>query len=258
MGDILSKIAISRRTLHYYDQIDLLKPTISKDNGYRYYDDNALIKLQTILSLKSMDYTLDQIKHFFESNLVSNTEEEEDPWIPLLHAQIDHAAMKIEELRRKQFITRSVLHTIQLSGKRTEDNVQQLIKNLDSPYFSDGVIPASFPSDYFNEREVEILKQLPLLGSDDPRIEEALILLKKTRALMNVPSDGSVEREIVSRWRACLADWFKGDIDLQEKYFTFIDSISGNQPAIFGLDEELNRFIDDLMKKYKLEGSGAQ
>lgn len=198
---------------------------------------------------------MEQIKHFLDTNVVSNLEEE-DPWIPLLHAQIDHAAMKIEELRRKQFMLRSVLHTIQMSGRRHEEHVLQLIERLDSPNFRDGEIPASFPSDIFNEQEIEILKQLPLLGSEDSRIEEALLLLKRTRGMMNDPSEESVEREIVARWNECIAAWFKGDIELQEKYFSFIDMNSSDQPLILGLDDELIRYIDDLMKKYNPEGSG--
>ncbi|MCC9724160.1 MerR family DNA-binding transcriptional regulator, partial [Streptococcus agalactiae] len=35
---------ISVRTLHYYDEIDLLSPSFVGENGYRYYDDESLIK----------------------------------------------------------------------------------------------------------------------------------------------------------------------------------------------------------------------
>ena len=38
IGEMIHKVKISRRTLHYYDEIGLLKPTISRENGYRYYD----------------------------------------------------------------------------------------------------------------------------------------------------------------------------------------------------------------------------
>lgn len=257
IGDILNKVKVSRRTLHYYDQIDLLKPTVSKENGYRYYDDKALLKLQTILSLKSMDYSLEQIKDFFDTKVPSNIAQE-DPWIPLLQEQINYAALKIENLRRKQFILRSVLHTIGLSGKRNEEHVLQLIERMESQDFQDGEIPASFPSKYFNEGEMEVLKQLPLLGSEDSRIEQALMLLKKTRAIMSSAFDESAEREIVERWRDCIAGWFKGDIELQEKYFAFIDSTNMQKPAIWGLDEKLIRYIDSLIEKYLNEGGGNE
>ncbi|MCC9785184.1 MerR family transcriptional regulator, partial [Streptococcus agalactiae] len=49
---------ISVRTLHYYDEIDLLPPSFVGENGYRYYDDESLIKLQEILLFKELEFPL--------------------------------------------------------------------------------------------------------------------------------------------------------------------------------------------------------
>lgn len=53
---------VSVRTLHYYDEIGLLKPTLVTDSGYRMYDDYALEALQQILFFKELDFTLKDIK----------------------------------------------------------------------------------------------------------------------------------------------------------------------------------------------------
>ena len=37
---------VSVRTLHYYDEIDLLKPSVVAENGYRYYNRDAVVRLQ--------------------------------------------------------------------------------------------------------------------------------------------------------------------------------------------------------------------
>lgn len=52
---------ISRRTLHYYDEIGLLKPTSVTEAGYRFYDDEALQRLQQILFFKELDFSLKDI-----------------------------------------------------------------------------------------------------------------------------------------------------------------------------------------------------
>src|SRR5512143_2686125 len=58
----LSKIAgITPRTLHYYDAIGLLKPSRVGDNGYRYYGEEALLRLQQILLYRELDLPLDHI-----------------------------------------------------------------------------------------------------------------------------------------------------------------------------------------------------
>lgn len=59
----LSELAhVTPRTLRYYDQIDLLKPESIGDNGYRYYSDESLLKLQQILFYRELDISLEQIK----------------------------------------------------------------------------------------------------------------------------------------------------------------------------------------------------
>lgn len=45
IGETSKLTGISVRTLHYYDEINLLKPSEVTESGYRYYDDNALEKL---------------------------------------------------------------------------------------------------------------------------------------------------------------------------------------------------------------------
>lgn len=53
---------ISVRTLHYYDEIGLLKPTDKSEAGYRLYDDKALETLQQILFFREFDISLRDIK----------------------------------------------------------------------------------------------------------------------------------------------------------------------------------------------------
>ena len=64
----ISELAgISVRTLHYYDEIGLLKPTQKSDAGYRLYDDRALEILQQILFFREFDIPLKEIKAVLEN-----------------------------------------------------------------------------------------------------------------------------------------------------------------------------------------------
>lgn len=58
---------ISVRTLHYYDQIGLLKPTKVTGAGYRLYDDAALGRLQNILLFRQLQFPLKEIKAILDS-----------------------------------------------------------------------------------------------------------------------------------------------------------------------------------------------
>lgn len=58
----LSKLSgLSKRTLHYYDEIGLLKPDHILDNGYRKYETSSLRRLQEICFYKELDFPLKEI-----------------------------------------------------------------------------------------------------------------------------------------------------------------------------------------------------
>ena len=59
---------VSVRTLHYYDEINLLKPTKTTDAGYRLYDDTALERLHSILLFRELQFPLGEIKAILDSN----------------------------------------------------------------------------------------------------------------------------------------------------------------------------------------------
>jgi MerR family transcriptional regulator, thiopeptide resistance regulator len=53
---------VSIRTLHHYDEIDLLKPARVGANGYRYYGRDELLRLQQILLHRELGFALDDIR----------------------------------------------------------------------------------------------------------------------------------------------------------------------------------------------------
>lgn len=59
---------VSVRTLHYYDEIGLLKPSsVDKQNGYRFYDENALLRMQEILFYRELEFPLKEIRMILSS-----------------------------------------------------------------------------------------------------------------------------------------------------------------------------------------------
>lgn len=61
-GEIARICNINKKTLFYYDQIDLLKPAIVESNGYRYYTLDQIDILSKIRALQSVGFTLLEIK----------------------------------------------------------------------------------------------------------------------------------------------------------------------------------------------------
>jgi MerR family transcriptional regulator, thiopeptide resistance regulator len=57
---------VTVRTLHHYDEIGLLTPPVVGANGYRYYDNQSVLRLQSIRFYRELDFSLDAIKAVFD------------------------------------------------------------------------------------------------------------------------------------------------------------------------------------------------
>ena len=62
IGEVAKKMGVTVRTLQYYDKEGLLSPSTQSEGGRRLYSNKDLIMLHQILSLKSLGFTLDDIK----------------------------------------------------------------------------------------------------------------------------------------------------------------------------------------------------
>ena len=67
VNEVVKLTGITVRTLHYYDEIGLLKPTTVTEAGYRLYDDTALSRLQNILLFRELQFPLKEIKAILDS-----------------------------------------------------------------------------------------------------------------------------------------------------------------------------------------------
>lgn len=97
--EIAALAGISARTLHYYDQIGLLKPAKVNEAGYRFYDDRSLETLQEIMLLRELEFPLKEIKGII-SDPGFDMRKALDSQMKLLEHQRDHLEELIRHVRR--------------------------------------------------------------------------------------------------------------------------------------------------------------
>ena len=67
--DLAKLTGVSVQTLHHYDRIGLLTPTLRGENGYRVYSETDLLKLQQIIALKFFGFELSHIKTLLKGDV---------------------------------------------------------------------------------------------------------------------------------------------------------------------------------------------
>lgn len=108
IGEFAKLTGMTTRTLRFYDQKGLLKPAARNDQGHRFYTEEDLLQLQKIMTLKLLDFTLEEIAahlHDGEMNLQHSLD------------------MQYELLKRKKSHLERVLHTV--------SHVRQVVQNFD-------------------------------------------------------------------------------------------------------------------------------
>lgn len=89
-GEFISKAHVSKKTIRYYDEHNILKPSYVNEKGARFYTEKDLAKLQQILFLKYLGFSLDDIKRMTLN---------EDDMLKSINMQTNLVSEKIEQLK---------------------------------------------------------------------------------------------------------------------------------------------------------------
>ena len=67
IGEAAERLGVSVRTLRWYDEIGLVSPAEVGENGYRYYDREALALLQQAIFYRELGLSLKDIKPLLQA-----------------------------------------------------------------------------------------------------------------------------------------------------------------------------------------------
>ncbi len=193
---------VSRRTLHYYDEIGLLKPEAVGQNGYRSYGSQALLRLQQILFFKELGFSLDQIRQVTSS-----------PGFDLLRALELHHAGLLARRERLETLIETVEQTMMtLRGELPMDEKalfdgfseeqQQRYNEEAVERWGDTARESIQKWDsYGKQKQAEILKE-------GEQVQRSLI------EAMPLGPESAEAQQAVARWHAQIRNFYEPDVEL--------------------------------------------
>ena len=207
VGEVAKKMGVTVRTLQYYDKEGLLSPSAESEGGRRLYTDKDLITLHQIISLKSLGFSLGDIKE----RLISL----ETP-IDVANAltkQADDIRQKIEQLQASlsaiEQLKTEVLQMRTVNFKKYADIIVNLQMKNDSYY-----LIKRFDDDTLDHIRSKFDKESGLDFMDRfNRLSDEIVQLQKE----NVPPESEKCQQVVKEYWSLIMEFTNGDMSMFPK-----------------------------------------
>ncbi|MCR1934813.1 MerR family transcriptional regulator [Clostridium tepidum] len=208
---------ISVRTLHYYDEIGLLKPSQITEAGYRLYDNESLKTLQQILFFKELDIPLKEIKEIMASDYFDKMK-------------------SLENQKKLLILKRNRLNRlIKLINKTLKGENTMSFKEFDMTAYYNVL------EEFKKENKDSVIKNWGSIDKFDEMIEQARANESKI-AKNAIKQFGSIEKYA----KAIKKNLNSNSLSLGEEYDKFKkDCLYDRHPK---LKELFNALVDDLSK----------
>ncbi|SIR53204.1 DNA-binding transcriptional regulator, MerR family [Bacillus cereus] len=242
IGEISKETNVTTRTLRYYEEIGLLRPSYVADSGYRYYSKDDVITLQQITTFKKLGFKLSEIKEVLKEEKGIS---EEDRWKHAIQNEIQTIQGEVKRLQDLEKLLYTTFHSIELTGELRTEDLMLFIKSVQGIGQRE-----KFWKRYFNEEEQQIIKGLPTFEENDKRTKEWLQVLREIRERINEPVDSPEVQQLAEKVVAFSMHIFQEDEQLINKYWELIRPEEGEIAKVYGLDSETMKYIDEMVDYY--------
>lgn len=242
--DVSEISGVSIRTLRYYDEIGLLKPTELSDAGYRLYDNKALERLQEIMFFKELEIPLEDIKKIMDSpnydkeqalltqkNLLEQKRNRLNGIIELITDVMKGVNTMSFEAFNNEDVQKMVNHTLECMSKESLGRQIQKYGSLEK-------YKEHLMSGYANEQVTADL--LKWYGSKEKVIEAVM------QATGNPEEIKQEQEENTKIYRQFMAAKEAGNMDMAH---SAVEMLAENYKKMFALDNARNILLD-LAKEY--------
>lgn len=204
MGEIrysvkqLARLAgVSVRTLHVYDEMDLLKPSIRTGKGYRQYGEAELLRLQQILFYKELELPLKHIADILD-----------DPSFDLVEALACHKLALTARRNRLDILLNTIEATIDHLKNKTMSNFEKLFEGMPR---EEAAALRQEAIDNWGEKAIRKSEET-LLGMDEKRLDQLKFdqrdIMQRLRALRgDDPCGDAVQKQIGRHYEMIRAFW---------------------------------------------------
>ena len=202
IGELAKRTGVSVRTLHYYDEIGLLRPKAVTASKHRVYGPAELVRLQQIKSLRRLGFSLDEVRACLDAPEFSPSR--------VLDLHVRRLREQIAHEERLVTLLETLAAGYRTSSMKTADDFINIIEEIT-------MIERSFTPDEL----AEIKERGAKLGAEHIKAVEAEwpTLIAQVRREMLEGTDPASDRmrPLATRWRELVREFTGGNPSIEQK-----------------------------------------
>lgn len=253
--------SVSVRTLRFYDEVGLLSPTSHTEAGYRLYTDRDFLRLQQILALKFLGFSLDEIKRCLQVGptvlrealaLQKAMMQERREQLDAVIAAIDETRSQLQTNQQEWESIVRVIRVIQMS--QTSDWRKK--------YFSDAQLQQMEElsrQSYSEEQRAKLAEWGKDWSEEDQRLAtqrwDAFIAGLKSLVATGTDPASPEAQALAAQWAALISGFTHDDPGIQEGLKNLYGNLSkmpaGERPFPLPYNEEEEAFLRKMIEAHR-------
>ncbi|HKB36497.1 MAG TPA: MerR family transcriptional regulator [Gemmataceae bacterium] len=223
VGELARRTGLTVRTLHHYDAIGLLRPSLHTEAGYRLYTAGDIARLQQVISLRQLGFGLDEIRDCLDRPGFSPLE--------IIDLHVARLREQIELQRKLCARLETLAVHVRAAGEVSADEFLRTIEEM--------TMLEAMAEKYFTPEQLQVIKERrEEVGQEHlERMQETwaeLIALIRTEMEKGTdPADAKVQA-LARRWQDLLHESTGGDPEIQEAMKRLWEEQGDNLAAQFG------------------------
>lgn len=224
---------VTVRTLRYYDEIGLLKPTSKTEGGHRLYTNEEIKKLQQVQFLKKIGFRLHEIKDMLGSS--------EWDWSDSLKSQLSFILNEQEKLKKIELSLRELIHGIAIEGEENWIAIHKIMQLTNK----DKEIQQYYRESVFKDREINLWEKLPNMTSDNADSLEWIALIGQLKRYMKDGPRGLKVQNIIRRMDEKRLEEFEEENEFLDKLWKIrLSPKQSEKLGLYPIDQDVLEFME--------------
>lgn len=234
MGELAERTGLSVRALHHYEKIGLLVPSDRTESGHRLYAEDDVMRLQQIASLRSLGFSLAEIREFLDASSFSPGR--------VIELHIARIRERIELERRLCDRLEVVADLLAATGEGSSEKFVETVMEVTK--MSERI------EKYYTPEQLEQLeRRRQELGEERIRAAEAEwpVLMEQVRIEMEAGTDPTNERvqKLARRWMELVEEFTGGDPGIRNS----VANMWQQEETLMGTDTARMREMMDYISR---------